>query len=135
VYYDHRGNGRSGRPPVDSITMKQLADDAVALADHIGFDGAIYSVAAMARGFEVLASWSSVDRLATITCPTLLVVGRHDVFASFPQSYRIARHLPDAEVVVLEDSGHFPWIEEPDTFFIAVTDWLGRHAVPGSAGE
>ncbi|MBV8957209.1 MAG: alpha/beta fold hydrolase, partial [Actinobacteria bacterium] len=34
--YDHRGNGRSGRPPVDTLTMEQLADDAAALLDHLG---------------------------------------------------------------------------------------------------
>src|SRR4051794_20343094 len=38
VYFDHRHNGRSGRPALDTITMPQLADDAVALADHLGFD-------------------------------------------------------------------------------------------------
>ena len=50
VFYDHRGNGRSGRPPLETITMEQLADDTAALAQHL--------------------------------------------------------------VVVFEDSGHFPWIEE-----------------------
>ena len=38
VRYDHRGNGRSGRPPLATLTMPQLADDAVALADHLGAD-------------------------------------------------------------------------------------------------
>ena len=38
VRYDHRGNGRSGRPPLATITMPQLADDAVALADQLGAD-------------------------------------------------------------------------------------------------
>ncbi len=36
IRYDHRGNGRSGRPPLSTLTMPQLADDAVALADHLG---------------------------------------------------------------------------------------------------
>ena len=38
VYYDHRGNGRSGRPRLDTLTMDQLADDADALAGRLGFD-------------------------------------------------------------------------------------------------
>ena len=38
VYYDHRGNGRSGRPRMDTLTMEQLADDANALARRLGFD-------------------------------------------------------------------------------------------------
>lgn len=36
VYYDHRGNGRSGRPPLETLTMEQLADDAAGLLDHLG---------------------------------------------------------------------------------------------------
>lgn len=36
VYYDHRGHGRSGRPPPETITVEQLADDADALAGALG---------------------------------------------------------------------------------------------------
>jgi len=38
VYYDHRGNGASGRPPRETLTHAQLADDAAALASHLGHD-------------------------------------------------------------------------------------------------
>ena len=38
VYYDHRGNGRSGRPDLSTLTMPQLADDAAALIDRLGGD-------------------------------------------------------------------------------------------------
>jgi proline iminopeptidase len=222
VLYDHRGCGRSGRPSLDTLAMEQVADDAAALADHLGFDrfdvlghsyggfvaqelairhpdrvaalilvattpgqlgtdeqpdeqeqgpatppeveaalssapatdeeyGAthiallrhylhkrdpatveplfadtVYSASAMVRCLQVLGGWSSIDRLGLITAPTLLVVGRHDVFTSFPQSYRIGRRIPDAEVVVMEDVGHFPWLEDPGTFFSLVGDWLDR---------
>jgi pimeloyl-ACP methyl ester carboxylesterase len=38
VYYDHRGNGRSGRPPTETITFEQLCSDADALREHLGFE-------------------------------------------------------------------------------------------------
>jgi proline iminopeptidase len=38
IYYDHRGNGRSGRPPSQSITFEQLCSDADALRDYLGFE-------------------------------------------------------------------------------------------------
>jgi pimeloyl-ACP methyl ester carboxylesterase len=38
---------------------------------------------------------------------------------------RIARRVPHAEVVVFEDSGHFPWLEEPNHFFEVLGAWLG----------
>lgn len=89
-------------------------------------EGTIFRADAMRRGFEVLAGWSSVDRLADVTVPVLLVAGRHDAFCAWPQTYRIADRLPDAEVVVCERSGHLPWLEEPEVFFPAVGEWLDR---------
>jgi len=38
VYYEHRGNGRSGRPRSESITFEQLCADADALREHLGFE-------------------------------------------------------------------------------------------------
>jgi proline iminopeptidase len=36
VYYDHRGNGRSGRPPRATLILEQLVEDAEALRRHLG---------------------------------------------------------------------------------------------------
>jgi proline iminopeptidase len=36
VYYDHRGYGRSGRPPSETITFERLCADADALREHLG---------------------------------------------------------------------------------------------------
>jgi proline iminopeptidase len=38
IYYDHRGNGRSGRPPIETLTHDQLAADADALRRHLDLD-------------------------------------------------------------------------------------------------
>lgn len=223
VHFDQRANGRSVPADVASISMERLADDVVALSDHLGIDrlvafghsygtfvaqelslrhaerlagmilvsatpgqlgrdevedehgvgppmppeviamvsgpppqtddelaqgmgellphyfhhperidvraleaGSVFRAAAMVRGFQVLGSWSSVDRLAGVRAPTLVLAGRHDVFTAWPQAHRIGSRIPGAEVVVFEDSGHFPWIEEPERFFPLVEEWLGR---------
>lgn len=88
--------------------------------------GTVFRADVMRHGFEVLAGWSSVDRLDSVEVPVLLLAARHDAFCAWPQSERIARRLPDADLVVFEHSGHIPWLEEPDAFFAAVTDWLRR---------
>ena len=86
--------------------------------------GTVYRTATMVQGFAVLSSWSSVDRLRGVTVPTLVVAGRHDVVTAWPQALRIGARIPGAEVVILEESGHFPWIEEPDAFFALVRRFL-----------
>jgi len=89
----------------------------------------VFSAVAMRRGYEELASWSAVDRLHSVDIPTLVIAGRHDALTSWPQADRIAAHIPHAEVVVFERSGHFPWIDEPDEFFDTITRWLRSHDI------
>ena len=36
LYVDLRGQGRSGRPPLESCTLEQMADDVAALCAHLG---------------------------------------------------------------------------------------------------
>ena len=122
----------SGPPPGDDAEMAAGMKDLLPAYFHrpdaldlaAMEEGTVFRAAAMARGFEVLATWSTVDRLSAITVPALVLAGRHDVFTAWPQAHRIASRIPGAEVVVFEDSGHFPWLEEPDRFFPRVREWL-----------
>lgn len=88
------------------------------------FADTIYSADALVRSMEVLGSWSAVDRLRDVHAPTLIVVGRHDIACSVSQSERIARLIPNAVLEVVEKTGHFPWLEEPDLFFGILEDWI-----------
>jgi proline iminopeptidase len=38
IYYDHRGNGRSGRPPLRTLTHENFAKDADELRKYLGID-------------------------------------------------------------------------------------------------
>lgn len=38
VFVDHRGTGRSGRPPIETCTIEQMADDLDALRRHLGLE-------------------------------------------------------------------------------------------------
>jgi proline iminopeptidase len=229
IYVDQRGNGRSARPPVETITMQQLADDVRGFADALGLDrfallghsfggfvalefatthperlthlvlldtspggfeptpeelaerpdpstvtreareafgrmfstvpasdeefaallpaiapaylhnveasalvdgyaDAILDAKTMIRGFEVLPSWSVADELDRIGCPTLVTCGRYDLLTTPECAKRLATRIAQAELAWFENSGHFPWIEEPDAFFGAVRDFLVRNA-------
>lgn len=68
--------------------------------------------------------WSAVDRLGEIQAPVLLLVGRHDVFYPPAQSERIQKRAARADMAVLEESGHLPWVEEPDAFAESIRAWL-----------
>lgn len=106
------------------VYLKRLSVEAVAPL----LAGTVFSATAMIRGFEVLSQWSSVDRLGEFRGPVLLLWGRDDVMCSLPQAGRIQRMLPQAELAVFDDSGHFPWLESPSEFFAALRDWVARQA-------
>ncbi len=64
------------------------------------------------------------EAIKAIRVPTLVMVGRHDPQAPLPNSQRIAAAIPGARLVVFEQSGHFPYIEEPDAFRAALRQFV-----------
>lgn len=66
------------------------------------------------------------DRLGDIAHPVLVINGAHDrLFGREPAEFMAAR-IPDAELVILEQSGHMGFIEEPDRYLDAVRTFLAR---------
>ncbi len=86
----------------------------------------VYNAAAMARSFELAATWNIVDRLAAIAAPSLLIGGASDPFSPPEDSALLQRGIPGAELVILDRSGHFPWMEQPEEFAAAIKAWLLR---------
>jgi haloalkane dehalogenase len=63
-------------------------------------------------------------RLAALGVPVLLVWGAKDPFAPPAGAHRFARELPDTEMVMIEDAGHFVWEDAPVRCAKAVTAFL-----------
>jgi pimeloyl-ACP methyl ester carboxylesterase len=63
--------------------------------------------------------------LPTIRCPVLVMVGRQDHWSPPAQHQEIAALIPNAELVVIEDSGHMSTVEQPDQVSRALLRWLG----------
>lgn len=63
-------------------------------------------------------------RLAEVRAPALVVCGRRDPQFPLACSAELAEGIHGARLVILERSGHFPFIEEPDDFWAAVSDFL-----------
>ncbi len=63
-------------------------------------------------------------RLPSISCPTLVTVGRADWVTPVSASETIAALIPGAQLVVFERSGHSPQTEERDLFNATVRDFL-----------
>lgn len=62
--------------------------------------------------------------LSTISCPTLVMVGRQDRWSPPAQHEEIAAAIPNAELVVIEDSGHMTPVEQPEQVSLELLRWL-----------
>lgn len=89
----------------------------------------IYSAYARSAAFDLLQNYDVEPRLSEISVPTLVIVGREDVFTPMSQAQRLHDAIPGSELVVIEGAGHFNYAEQPEAFFSAVRSWLERHAV------
>lgn len=64
--------------------------------------------------------------LAALRVPTLLLWGRHDQFAGVERAEAIAARVASARLVILEDCGHLPTLEQPQAATAAAREWLAR---------
>ncbi|HET9114948.1 MAG TPA: alpha/beta hydrolase [Gaiellaceae bacterium] len=62
--------------------------------------------------------------LRTIEAPTLVIVGNDDFMAGPGSADVIVRELPDARLVKIHESGHFAYLEQPEAFRAALTEFL-----------
>ena len=72
--------------------------------------------------WESLALYDLVPDLDTVRCPTLIVHGRQDPIPL--RSSELAAEQLGARLVVLDDCGHVPYVEQPEGLFAAADRWL-----------
>ena len=67
------------------------------------------------------------DRLGGVSQPVLVMAGRHDRTCSVEAAEVIARGIPQAKMVIFEQSGHMTFVEENEPYLAAVRAFLERH--------
>ncbi|MGS2811439.1 alpha/beta fold hydrolase [Nocardia sp. MW-W600-9] len=118
VYIEALGTGESGRLPNR--------------ADYWGDEPRWTAVrdalrAGYISGLDALGAPDLVDDradLPALTVPALVVVGRFDVICGPRWAQELHDRIPDARLVVLENSGHLGHLEEPERFAEAVRDFV-----------
>jgi pimeloyl-ACP methyl ester carboxylesterase len=69
---------------------------------------------------------SILEKISAIRVPTLVMVGREDVATPLDKSENIARSIPGAELVVLDDVGHMSAVEDPDAVNARLVPFVKR---------
>ena len=81
-------------------------------------DGVAFCLRAMGARPE------STELLAAMNVPALVVVGAQDAMIPPDDTRELARHLPHAELVELQECGHLPNLEDAPAFNAAVAGFL-----------
>jgi pimeloyl-ACP methyl ester carboxylesterase len=76
--------------------------------------GTALGVAAAQRGMA--ARPDSTGTLATIACPSVVIVGEQDQLTPPAEAAAMAQALPGARLELIPDAGHLPCIENPEAF-------------------
>ena len=92
-----------------------LVDDA-ALVSRETFTGIIQS----------LGSWTVQDKLPALDMPVLILWGDKDTVVERAPLVRMARDLPQAELVVWEGIGHAPQLEQPERFHALLMEFISK---------
>jgi 3-oxoadipate enol-lactonase len=67
-----------------------------------------------------------LEKISAIRVPTLVMVGREDTATPLDKSENIARSIPGAELVVLDDVGHMCALEDPDAVNARLVPFVKR---------
>lgn len=76
--------------------------------------------------FEKLAPYE--DALAALDVPTLVLWGAKDDYAPVAGAHRFAKEIPHAQLVVLDDAGHFLMEDDPDRVGAEIAGFLSGPA-------
>jgi proline iminopeptidase len=69
-------------------------------------------------------SFDTTQQLRDVTVPALIVVGDDDYICSPATAQRIHLSLRNSKLLLIEKSGHFPWLEQSKAFFEGVPLFL-----------
>lgn len=93
---------------------------------HRLFKHTIWSASGAACNERLLRTYDVRSRLSKISARTVILVGKHDFICPPSQARLLHEGIPSSELIVLRQSAHFPYVEEPEEFFTAVRNWLNR---------
>jgi proline-specific peptidase len=74
-----------------------------------------------------LRDWDVSGRLATLSVPTLITVGRHDELP-LPLAEQIHRGIAGSTLRVFEHSSHMAMLEEPQAYLSTLSEFLSRRS-------
>jgi L-proline amide hydrolase len=106
--------------------LNPLPDEVAATLEGINNDPTVYHAMNGPTEFHIIGSlrdWTIVDRLPSISVPTLVVAGRHDEVTE-AAARPFSDYIPGAHWECFDSSSHMPHVEEPEKFSKVLNEFL-----------
>ena len=118
-----------GAELVKSFSYPDPARPADAHAEMAGraFDRGYYPIGTRRQLLAIIADGSRVERLKTITTPTLVVHGGADPLVPKDGSIDISRHVPEARLEIIDEMGHDLPPSQVDRMVGLIADHAAQH--------
>lgn len=107
LYFAHYGAVEAGY--LDTLRTDRVNADALRLFNR-----------------EIFETFDMRERLPSITAPTLVITGDEDFICGPLCAREICAAVPGARQVVVGDSGHYLFVEQPQAFHDEVADFLSN---------
>jgi pimeloyl-ACP methyl ester carboxylesterase len=76
----------------------------------------------------------TAELLGAVRTPTLFLWGADDSFGREDNARLVSGLLPHAELVMMPDAGHLPWLDDPASAARHTAEFLARHGAPAMGG-
>ena len=76
------------------------------------------------RGQSDQSSADLATFLPAMKIPTLIIVGNDDFICAPSAAENLHSQIPNSKLVIIENAGHFPWLEQPQHFFDGIQTFL-----------
>lgn len=83
-----------------------------------------FSAVAYNRSSELSGSVNTIEILPQITAPTLITAGKHDLFGTAKIAETMRERIPNARLVIFEQSGHYAFWEEREKYLQTIKDFI-----------
>jgi proline iminopeptidase len=101
--------------------------------ERVNLDELRYSPDVDSRISAELKSFDLYGRLGSVSTPTLIIAGRHDMLTPLAEQMAYVDGISTSQAVVFNDSGHFPFLEEKAAFTTQVENFVSRLTIPSLA--
>ncbi|MDQ3181781.1 MAG: alpha/beta hydrolase [Acidobacteriota bacterium] len=83
-----------------------------------------FSAAAFNRSGELLPIVNTLEKLVKIKTPALILAGKNDLFGLAQAGEKMSEKIQNSRSIIFEQSGHFPFLEEPEKYLKTVADFV-----------